>query len=417
MTSHWHATLDASPLPTVEFPARAEVVVVGAGIHGAAAAYWLARTGAAPLLLDRIGPAAGATGHNGGLCVAGTAEAYLDAVARLGHPVARAVWSLSAAGYDQLAATIAEEEIACDWRPTGNLAFALDPGQLQGFREAATLLAADGFAMELLDRHEVQALVPTPLGPEVIGARRNPRGASLHSARLVHGLLAAAVRHGARLCWGVEVAAVRADGAGLLLQTSLGSLGATTVVLALNAWSADVLPDVRGVITPVRGQALATAPRAPALSCGFGASLTPTGEYGQQTATGAVVFGGCRAVAPSRDVGARTLVPSAEVQAALDAALGRLFPALAGAPVARRWAGLMAFTSDYLPIAGADPTLPGLWYSGGFCGHGMPFAMPFGRLLADAALSGVAPSALAPFRRDRPTLAAEGPAQASRADQ
>jgi glycine/D-amino acid oxidase-like deaminating enzyme len=65
----------------------------------------------------------------------------------------------------------------------------------------------------------------------------------------------------------------------------------------------------------------------------------------------------------------------------------------------------MAFTPDYLPIVDAAPGLPGVWFAGGFCGHGMPFAPIFGRLLAEAATTGVAPAALAPFRLDRPTLA------------
>jgi glycine/D-amino acid oxidase-like deaminating enzyme len=72
--------------------------------------------------------------------------------------------------------------------------------------------------------------------------------------------------------------------------------------------------------------------------------------------------------------------------------------------VARRWAGLMAFTSDGMPIADRAPGLPGVWIVGGFCGHGMPFGMRLGQLLAEAAVSGAKPEALAPFRLDRPTL-------------
>jgi len=97
--------------------------------------------------------------------------------------------------------------------------------------------------------------------------------------------------------------------------------------------------------------------------------------------------------------------PSDEVQTALDAGLARLFPTLAGVPVERRWAGLMGFTPDYVPVAGAAPELPGVWFAGGFSGHGMPFAPIFGRLLAEAVATGATPAALAPFRLDRPGLA------------
>ena len=51
----------------------------------------------------------------------------------------------------------------------------------------------------------------------------------------------------------------------------------------------------------------------------------------------------------------------------------------------------MAFTPDDLPVADAIPDVHGAWFAGGFCGHGMPFGMIFGTLLAEAALSGRKP--------------------------
>jgi glycine/D-amino acid oxidase-like deaminating enzyme len=403
-SSYWHATLDRPALSAADLPPAAEVVVVGAGVHGAAAAYWLARAGARPVLLDRHGPAAGATGHNGGLCVTGTAEVYPDAIARLGHADARAIWALSAEGLALLQQIVAEEAIACDLRPGGTLNLALGEPSLAGYRRSIAALAADGFRQELVDRAGAEELMGLPLGPEVVGGKYNPHAATLHSARLVHGLLAAAARHGARLVWGAEVASIAAGPAGVQIATGAGAISAGAAVVAVNAWSGGLLPFLRDLITPVRGQALATAPVPAALRCGFGAALTPTGEYGQQAADGSVIFGGCRAAAPDRDVGLISLEPGPAVQDALDAALSRLFPTLAAAPVAHRWGGPMAFTPDYTPIAGAAPGLPGVWFAGGFSGHGMPFAPVFGRLLAEAATSGVAPAALAPFRLDRPSL-------------
>jgi glycine/D-amino acid oxidase-like deaminating enzyme len=404
-TSHWQATLDRSALPGTELPATAEVVVVGAGIHGAAAAYWLARAGLAPLLVERTGPAAGATGHNGGLCVTGTAEPYPAAIERIGHADAQAIWALSAEGLALLQAIVAEEQIACDLRLGGTLTFALDDAHLAGFRRSIATLAADGFHQQLLDRTAAEALVGLPLGHEILGGKLNPHAATLHSARLVHGLLAAAARHGARFAWGVEVAALNTSPAGVRVTTNAGSISTGAAVVTVNAWSGELLPSLRGLITPVRGQALATAPISADLPCGFGAPITPTGEYGQQTASGALIFGGCRAAAPGQDVGVREPAPSAPVQEALNAALTRLFPSLAGVPIAHRWAGPMAFTPDFVPLAGAAPDLPGVWFAGGFSGHGMPFAPIFGRLLAEAVTTGTTPAALAPFRLDRPSLA------------
>jgi len=402
--SHWHSSLDRPALAAGPLPPVADVVVVGGGVLGASAALWLARAGARPLVLDQAGPAAGASGRNGGLLVSGAAESYPDAVARLGPAAARAVYALSVEGFYTMRALVDEEGVDCELRLSGNLGLAIGEAQLARYAAAVELLRADGFAAELLDRAAAQALVEAPLGPEVAGAKFNPVAATLHSGRLVHGLLAAAIARGGALCVGPRALAFARDGAGVRVETDQGPVRAGAVVVAANAWLARIIPALEGVVTPVRGQALVSAPAPPLLTPGFGVALTPTGEYGQQRPDGRVVFGGCRAAAPGRDVGTYDLSPTPPVQAALDAGLARIFPSLAAIPVERRWAGTMAFTADYLPVAGQLDDLP-VWYAGGFSGHGMPFAAPVGRALAEAALGAAAPPALALLRPDRPSLA------------
>lgn len=48
--------------------------------------------------------------------------------------------------------------------------------------------------------------------------------------------------------------------------------------------------------------------------------------------------------------------------------------------------------------------MPGVWVVGGFSGHGMPFGMRMGQLVAHAVIDGKAPTELRPFRLDRATL-------------
>lgn len=400
--AYWHATVTPPPLSFVELPSRAPIVVVGNGVLGACTALWLARAGHAPLLIDRAGPAAGASGRNGGLLVPGTTDGYLATIARLGHLTARNLWALTVAGANLLRGLVEEEAIACDLAPVGNLGLALTPAQLAEMRATVAQLQADGFAATLLDRAEAEAVAGVPLGPDVLGAKLNPIACKLHSAKLVYGLTAAAVRHGARLSR-ATVHSLQPDQGGVRLSTDAGALHADAVLLAANAWSADILPELAGLITPVRGQVLTTVPTRPALRPGFGASLTPTGEYGQQCADGSLLIGGCRAVAPQHDVGVRALDASDTVQTALEDALQRLFPSLA-APIGRRWGGTMGFTPDHLPIVDAARDTPGVWYAGGFSGHGMPFAAVVGRALATAAVTGALPPELAPLQRERAGL-------------
>jgi glycine/D-amino acid oxidase-like deaminating enzyme len=401
--SYWQATAPGASAPN-ELPATTDVVVVGGGLLGAATAYWLARRGADVTLIEAQTLAGGASGRNGGFVVAGTAAAYPEAIERHGHASARAVWALTLESRALLRQALAEEAIDCDYREPGLLHLALGAEQLDRLAHVVAALRADEFDAELLDRAQTQDLIGTPLGSEIAGGLFAPENGLLHSARLVQGLAGAARRHGARICEATPALELLADDGSVLVRTPRGELRAGAAVVAINAWSARLLPALAGLITPVRGQVLAYAPSAPVFRCGMGAAVTSTGEYWQQAPDGSIILGGCRAVAPGGDVGVTSLEPTAEVQAAIEQVFPRLFPNLGELRVERRWAGLMAFTSDGMPIADRAPDLPGAWIVGGFCGHGMPFGMRLGQLLAEAATSDAKPLALAPFRIDRPTL-------------
>jgi len=399
--SYWQATGARAAGPPVDLPAAADVLVIGGGLLGVATAYWLARAGVAPVLIEQGALAAGATGRNGGFMVAGTAERYPAAIARLGHAIAREVWRLTLDSRALLREALAEEAIECDYREPGNLELALGEEQLAELAGTGAALRADGYAADLLDRRQVQSLIDTPLGPAIAGGLFAPENGLLHSARLVYGLAAAAQRREARIVSATALTGLVPDGDGVLARTTRGEIRAGAAVVAANAWLGQIVPALAGRVTPVRGQALAFEPIPIVFGPGMGAALTPTGEYWQQTPDGTIVLGGCRAVAPGQDIGIRDSRPTPEVQAALEGVLPQLFPALAGLRVARRWAGPMAFTADYLPIADRAPELANVWVVGGFCGHGMPFGMRLGQLLAQAATSRERPTALAPFRLDR----------------
>lgn len=405
--SHWHATRGPLDLPAAELPSSAEVVVIGGGLLGMSAAYWLARAGRRPLLIERGLPAAGATGRNGGFMVAGTAESYPAAIARHGHAAARGIWQLTLDNRALLRGLLAEEQIACDYREPGHVVLALGEPERAELAAAIAAMAADGFVAELLDRQSAQELVGTPLAGEICGGLFAAEDGLLHSARFIDGLARAAVRHGARLCLDHEVLSLAPAGDAVRVRTARGDVLAGRLLVAANAWLGQLAPQLADLVRPVRGQTLAYQPCAPVFRAGMGAALTPTGEYWQQTPDGTIVLGGCRAVAAGRDVGTVDMRPTDDVQAAIEQVLPRLFPQLAGLAVARRWAGPMAFTSDYMPVAAPAPGLPGAWLVGGFCGHGMPFGLRLGQLLAGALGGEVAPE-LAWFRLDRPSLAGAG---------
>jgi glycine/D-amino acid oxidase-like deaminating enzyme len=400
--SYWHVTAPP-PVPSDPLPDAADVVVIGGGLLGSWTAYWLARNGASVTLIERTAISWGATGRNGGFVRAGTSEGYAGTVARLGRDAAHAIWQLTEEGQALVRQVVDEEGIDCDYRTPGTLNLALTDESLAQMRQGLDVMQADGLPGALLDRQGVQELIKTPLGPEITGGLYFSDGGLLHSARYLAGIAQAAQRHGARLCL-ADVSGLTSTEGGTLVQTSRGVVRAGRVIVAVNAWTDELVPGLAGKVVPVRGQILSYDPLPTVFTTGVGASVAPTGEYWQQTLDGSIVIGGCRADAPHGDVGVREPVPTPDVIASIERVLPRLFPQLAGLQVAHRWAGLMAFTADYLPVADAAPDLPGVWVAGGFCGHGMPYGPRLGQLLAEAALIGTTPAKLAPLRIDRPTL-------------
>jgi|SRR5579859_338177 len=201
----------------------------------------------------------------------------------------------------------------------------------------------------------------------------------------------------------VDWQTITPDGNAVRLQTSRGTLLAGSVVVAANIWTRILLPMLADIIVPVREQMLAYAPITQVFTTGLSAVVT-VHEYWQQTLDGTILIGGCGSVAPNEDIGIWEDTPTQVVQEAIEQVLPRLFPALASLQVAQRWAGLLDYTTDNHPIVDRVPAMPNVFFVCGFSGHGMPYGMRFGQLLAESVLAGEVAPALWPFRMNRPTL-------------
>ncbi len=395
MEPHWQRS--RHDYPTIPPPAEAAVAILGGGIVGCSLALRLAEAGMRPLLIERGRVADGASGRNGGLLLPGTAELFGALERRWGSERARRLWALSCQGAERLVERIEALEadgLDCAWRGEGALHVAEDEAEAGELREDAERLVAAGFEGEWLDRGQLSDFSDLPLPADFLGALHLPGGGCLHSGMLVTALAAAAEKAGARIVEGVDVQAIEA-GTPSRLRTSAGPLLAHRLLVAGNAWAGPLLPRWSGAITPVRGQVLATVPLPPRRIRGAW-SMHQGYEYLQQLPDGRVVLGGLRWMAPDREVGRVDALPELTIQAGLADWLRRRWPdLLAGAAdpehfVERRWAGIMAWTPDRLPLIGPAPGWPGLWMACGFSGHGLPFAQLAAEILA-AELTGAEP--------------------------
>jgi glycine/D-amino acid oxidase-like deaminating enzyme len=386
--SFWLATGPAWEGATRDLPQRTGVCVLGAGVMGSTLAYWLARDGHEPLVLERNpSPAMGSSGRNAGRVIQGGNAQHADAVEKFGAEEALAIYQATLANRDLVEEVTAREGLTAARAGAVKLDLAETEDEALLLKRTAEALNNDGIGAEWLDHAEAQAAFGTRLPERVLGGLHRPGQQTVHSVRYVRGVAEAAVRHGARFGCGVTVLGVEpAAGSGWRVLTDVGTVVADQVVVALNAWAPRLFPQLSSLIVPVRGHLVQTEP-VPFRIAQWG--LNHGLVYGGQAPDGSLLLGGLRNLLPDRDENvalpagdnAPELLP--ELADRLTAALPELLPEAAGVPMVRAWSGAMAFTPDRCPLVGAWPGEDGLWLIAGFNGHGMPYSQVMPKNLAE----------------------------------
>jgi gamma-glutamylputrescine oxidase len=372
--SLWQREPGAPRYPALAGDARADVCVIGAGVTGLACARRLAAGGADVVVLEAERVAAGASGRNGGFASAGTGLTLPDAAALIGMPAAVALHRATDAALDEMLAIAAGQGDPGAVRRTGSLWLA-DDGEAESMRTALSALAAAG-----VDWHEAGHIVPEPMRPHYSAAACFPRDCVLQPARWTRALATAAAAAGARIHERTAVVGLE-PGHRTRVLTEGGTVTAAAVVCACDGLLPGLVPELAGIVYPVRGQMLATAPLADAVI------TLPTHSdhgfvYARPTPDGRLAIGGCRTVDLEAEYTA-VARPTRRVQRALERFLAERL-GLAGVEVTHRWAGVMGFSADLLPLAGEVPGRPGLHVSGGYSGVGNLQGFVCGGLVADA---------------------------------
>lgn len=374
---------------------RAEVVVVGGGVVGCSIAYRLAEAGRTVLLLERRGLASGASGRNGGLTGAGSSMHAHSAAGRAVYAVTRANLAMLRGLPEELGEGFA-------LTLSGALDVITTPEQHAHLEASVADQRAAGIDVALLDREEARAAMPA-LAPSILGAGFSAERGHLWPFALVHAFAAAARRHGAEIGVGVAVERLLRRGDRVVGVVAGGEeIGAEEVVLATNAYTPALLPDLpQGAIVPARGQILVTQALPPLLPMPFGTNFDK--EYGRQTPDGKILCGGFRRLDAGEGLGTTRERVMPRVLAGIAGCLGELFPGLrgGGVRVVRAWAGIMGFTADGLPLLGRSEAAPGLTVAAGFNGGGFSWGAAVGKVVADMLCGRETGFDLAPFAPDR----------------
>src|SRR5262245_12718746 len=307
----------------------ASVIVVGAGVTGLSAAWWLARSGVDVLVLDKGIVGWEASGRNGGGCTHYN-SAFFHEEQRL--------WPLmdGLLGYPT------------EYRRE-RIIFATTGRHLAIYTAIGETIGRLGYDWELLDGDGIRERVPLA-GATALGGIHLKIGGHANPQRTVQAYAWAIQDLGGRILQHRPVRAIRTEGGRVTgVETEAGFLGCEHLVVAAGPQTGRLMATI-GIDVPVavaRAEMIVTEP-VPLMSIG---GVDGNGIYGRQTLRGSLAYGG----GPHEWIdlppdGSPLQRPSSPLLCHLAARVTELFPKAGHIRVIRSWAGLIENTPDGRPI-------------------------------------------------------------------
>lgn len=308
--------------------ARATVVIIGSGVTGLSAGWWLARDGVDTLVVDKGLIGWEASGRNGGGCSHHHSPLFVEEQrlwpqmdALLGYPT--------------------------EFRPN-RIRLAASEKQMELYGRALRNAERQGFSSDLLDPQQIRELVPLA-GDTMIGGYFYHFGGHANPHRTLQGYAWAMQDHGGRIMQHCAVTGIRHAGGKVTgIETTRGPISCDTLVIAAGPQTA-YLSAMLGEEVPMasaRCEMIVTEPL-PLMPCG---GVDGNGLYGRQTLRGNLAYGGGPHEWLDVAGNATPAKPTTPLMSHIGRRLAELLPGAAHARIIRSWAGVIENTPDGRPV-------------------------------------------------------------------
>ncbi|MBK0420756.1 FAD-binding oxidoreductase [Leucobacter sp. CSA2] len=372
-----------------------DIIVIGAGIIGAATAYFATRAGFTVTVIERDLPAGGTSSRCEGNILVSDKE--------LGPELELTRFSL-----DLWSGELAEHGHLWEFERKGGIIVASKETSLTSLDRFSSSQRQFGIRTERLDEAALRELEPN-VTDRALGAAFYPDDSQVQPVLAASHLLRLAREAGAELVVRAPVTGFLRDGDRVTgVRTPRGDFSAANVVNATGTWAGPI-GELAGAPVPVlprRGFVMVTERLPPMVhhkvyaaeyvdnvgSSDAGLQASPVVEG---TPAGTILIGSSR-----ERVGFDSTVSTEALRTIARNAVA-LFPFLERTRILRHYHGFRPYCPDHLPVIGPDPRAPGLWHAAGHEGAGIGLAAGTGKLIAQA-LAGEEPGVpLAPFRPER----------------
>jgi sarcosine oxidase subunit beta len=362
-----------------------DVVIIGAGVHGLATAYYLAANHGISnvAILDKGYLGGGGSGRN-------------TAIVRSNYLTPEGVrfYDRSVKLYERLAA---ELNFNVMFSQRGHLTLAHNDGSLRTMRWRAEVNKLEGVDSQVIGPDEIAELVPfMDVSPDtrypILGALYHPPGGTIRHDAVNWGYARAVDALGGEIHQNTEVVGIDVeDGRVRGVQTTRGHVSTPLVVNCTAGWSS-LVSALAGVRLPLSTHPLQAAVTEPVKV--FLKTVVVSGTlhvYVSQTDRGELVFGASTDPYPSY-----SMRGSLEFTEELAGHVLELMPSIAKLRLLRQWAGLCDMTPDFSPIMGVTP-VEGFLVDVGWGTYGFKAGPVAGEAMAELVATGQTPEIIAAF--------------------